>query len=294
MGIQFEHVSYTYDARSPLRQTALQDVNIRLAEGALTGIAGSSGSGKSTLLQLLNGILLPTEGTVKVLDLRLSAGEKPPKLAPLRRRVGLVFQFPEQQLFARTLEEDLSFGPLNFGASPEEAAHSARKALAAMGLCESLLLRHPLQLSGGQRRKAAIASVLAMDPDILVLDEPGATLDQVSRAELIQLLHRLCREEGKTVIIVTHRIDELLPYADRWVIMHEGRAAFQGTARELVDAAGNLPDYGLAVPEPIRWWRELEAAYGLQAEEPCLSPAALAERIAQLMQMDARKERAYA
>ncbi|MGN7359426.1 ATP-binding cassette domain-containing protein [Paenibacillus sp. SAF-054] len=290
MGIQLEHVSYTYDARSPLRQTALHNVDLDLAEGALTGIAGSSGSGKSTLLQLLNGILLPTEGSVKVLDVRLSAGEKPPKLAPLRKRVGLVFQFPEQQLFARTLEEDLVFGPLNFGATPEEAAASARKALEAMGLEESLLSRHPLQLSGGQRRKAAIASVLAMDPDILVLDEPGATLDQVSRTELILLLHRLCREEGKTVIIVTHRIDELLPYADRWVIVHEGCAVFEGTARGLVDAAAKLPDYGLSVPLPIRCWRELEAAYGLQAEEPCLSAASLAERIAQLVQADAGKE----
>ncbi|MWV45772.1 ATP-binding cassette domain-containing protein [Paenibacillus sp. HJL G12] len=290
MGIQLEHVSYTYDARSPLRQTALRDVELDLAEGALTGIAGSSGSGKSTLLQLLNGILLPTEGSVKVLDVRLNAGEKLPKLAPLRKRVGLVFQFPEQQLFARTLEEDLVFGPLNFGASPEEAAASARKALEAMGLEESLLGRHPLQLSGGQRRKAAIASVLAMEPDILVLDEPGATLDQVSRTELIRLLHRLCKEEGKTVIIVTHRLDELLPYADRWIIMHDGRPVFQGAARGLVDTAAKLPDYGLSVPLSIRCWHELETAYGLQAEEPCLSPAALAERAMQLMEADARKE----
>ncbi|MCJ8011899.1 ATP-binding cassette domain-containing protein [Paenibacillus sp. KQZ6P-2] len=294
MAIQLEHVSYTYDARSLLRQTALQDVNLELAEGLLTGIAGSSGSGKSTLLQLLNGILLPTEGAVRVLDMTLAAGKKPPKLAPLRRRVGLVFQFPEQQLFAETLEKDLMFGPVNFGAAPEDAAARARKALKQMGLSEGLLSRHPLQLSGGQRRKAAIASVLAMDPDILVLDEPGATLDQISRMELTSLLHYLCREEGKTIIVVTHHIDELLPYADRWVIMHEGRAVFHGTRRGLVDEAERLPGCGLSIPQPIRCWRELEAAYGLQAEEPCLSPSALADRMVRLASAAAGKERVYA
>lgn len=294
MAIQLEQVSYTYDARSLLRQTALQDMNLELAEGILTGIAGASGSGKSTLLQLLNGILLPTEGTVRVLDVSLTAGRKPPKLASLRRRVGLVFQFPEQQLFAATLEEDLIFGPVNFGASPDDAGRRARKALGQMGLEEALLSRHPLQLSGGQLRKAAIASVLAMDPDILVLDEPGASLDQVSRMELTLLLHRLCREEGKTVIIVTHRLDELLPFADRWMIMHEGRAVFQGTTRDLVDEAGKLPGCGLSVPQPIQYWLELEEAYGLQAEEPCLSPSALAERVTRLASAEAKKGRAYA
>ncbi|MDR0269196.1 ATP-binding cassette domain-containing protein [Paenibacillus sp.] len=294
MAIKLQQVSYMYDARSMLRQTALEHVDLELGQGLLTGIAGASGSGKSTLLQMLNGILLPTEGTVNVLDITLAAGKKPPKLGSLRRRVGLVFQFPEQQLFAATLEEDLSFGPINFGASPAEASSRVRQAMERMGLDESLLARHPLQLSGGQRRKAAIASVLAMDPDVLVLDEPGATLDQESRTELTELLYKLCREEGKTVIIVTHRMDELLPYADRWVIMHEGKAAFSGTPRELVDQAEKLAGCGLTVPQPIQYWLQLEEAYGLQAEDPCFSPDALAGRLAKLASAGDRKERVYA
>ncbi|MBE9917993.1 energy-coupling factor transporter ATPase [Paenibacillus donghaensis] len=294
MAIILRQVSYMYDAKSLLKQTALEHVDLEFGQGVLTGIAGASGSGKSTLLQLLNGILLPTEGTVSVLDVTLAAGKKPPKLRSLRKRVGLVFQFPEQQLFGATLEEDLCFGPINFGASPAEAASRARQAMQRMGLDESLLARHPLQLSGGQRRKAAIASVLAMDPDILVLDEPGATLDQESRAELTELLCNLCREEGKTVIIVTHRMDELLPYADRWVIMHEGQAAFSGTPRMLVDQAEKLAGCGLTIPQPIGYWLQLEKAFGLEGESPCFSPAALAARLAKLIHAEKRKERVYA
>ncbi|WP_245237725.1 ATP-binding cassette domain-containing protein [Paenibacillus ihuae] len=199
MAIQLQQVSYTYADRSLWKQTALHDINLNILKGSMVGIAGATGSGKSTLLQLFNGILKPSEGTVSVLDVTIRAGEKSPKLLPLRRRVGLVFQFPEQQMFEETVEKDLMFGPLNFGMSPEEAKLRARQAMTDMGLDLSLLERNPFRLSGGQMRKAAIASVLAMDPDIVVLDEPTATLDPVSRAELISLLERLCREQGRTI-----------------------------------------------------------------------------------------------
>ncbi|OMD41014.1 ABC transporter ATP-binding protein [Paenibacillus borealis] len=282
MAIQLQQVSYTYADRSLWRQTALHGINLNLPSGSMVGIAGATGSGKSTLLQLFNGILKPTEGTVSVLDVTIRAGEKSPKLLPLRRRVGLVFQFPEQQMFEETVEKDLCFGPLNFGLSLEEAKERTRKAMTDMGLDLGLLERNPFRLSGGQMRKAAIASVLAMDPDIVVLDEPTATLDPISRAELIGLLERLCREQGRTIIIVTHRMDELLPYADRWVLLKEGELAFQGSSQELAADSDILERCGLTVPQSLRYWRAVADRFGLAGEKPRLTAGSLAELIASL------------
>ncbi|WP_334074770.1 MULTISPECIES: energy-coupling factor transporter ATPase [Paenibacillus] len=280
MAIEFEHVSFAYDDRSLWRQSALEDISLRLEEGGFAAVAGASGSGKSTLLQLFNGILRPTGGTVRVLDCLIQAGEKPLPLRDLRRRVGLVFQFPEQQLFEDTVEKDLCFGPLNFGMTLSEAKGRASRALEMVGLDDSLLERNPFHLSGGQMRKVAIASVLAMDPDVLVLDEPTATLDPQSRAELALLLSRLHREQGKTVIVVTHRLEEMLPYADLWIVMKEGKKAFQGPTAELVREAGRLQrECGLTVPACIAMWNEIAGRFGLGGEEPCLTPEALAARL---------------
>ncbi|MBY9079980.1 energy-coupling factor transporter ATPase [Paenibacillus sp. HN-1] len=277
MAIELRQVSYTYSERSLWRQTVLREIDFDAPAGQVVGIAGATGSGKSTLLQLFNGLLRPTQGTVSVLDVTFRPGEKPPRLLPLRRRVGLVFQFPEQQMFAETLEKDLMFGPLNFGMSPEEARERACKAMEDMGLDLELLKRNPFRLSGGQMRKAAIASVLAADPEILVLDEPTASLDPVSRRELIGLLNRLCRERGRTVIVVTHRMDELLPCADRWLVLNQGRAVFQGGVRELARNPGLLADCGLAVPDSLRYWRAVADRLGLgDDEEPRLTAGELA------------------
>ncbi|MDO3411430.1 ATP-binding cassette domain-containing protein [Saccharibacillus sp. CPCC 101409] len=254
--IELKNVDYTYQAGSPFAAAALHDVNIRVRRGTLVGIAGGTGSGKSTLLQLVNGLLLPTGGSVSVLDHVLTPGMKKPRLNSLRRRVGLSFQFPEQHLFEDTVEKDLMFGPLNFGMPREEAQNRAAEALRAMRLDEALLKRHPLTLSGGQMRKAAIASVLAAGPEIVMLDEPTATLDSAARRELISLLERLCREEGRTILMVTHRVEELLHAADEWIVMHEGRAVFQGGPDELAGRAGELGGWGVAVPEQLRCWRE--------------------------------------
>lgn len=282
MAIELQQVSYVYADNSLWKQTALHDLNLSIPKGSIVGIAGATGSGKSTLLQLFNGILKPTAGTVKVLDVTLQAGEKSPKLLPLRRRVGLVFQFPEQQMFEETVEKDICFGPLNFGMSLEEAQEKARKAMTDMGLDLALLQRNPFHLSGGQMRKAAIASVLAMDPEIVVLDEPTATLDPISRAELISLLERLCREQGRTIVIVTHRMDELLPYADSWIVLKEGRAAFQGSIRELAADPAILERCGLTVPQSLRYWRAVADRFNLVDEAPRLTAEELAEFIASL------------
>ncbi|AIQ33601.1 ABC transporter ATP-binding protein [Paenibacillus sp. FSL R5-0345] len=282
MAIELQQVSYSYADRSLWKLTALRDINLSVPLGSMVGIAGATGSGKSTLLQLFNGILKPTEGTVKVLDVTIQAGEKSPKLMPLRRRVGLVFQFPEQQMFEDTVEKDLIFGPLNFGMSLEEAKARARQAMLDMGLDLALLERNPFKLSGGQMRKAAIASVLAMDPEVIVLDEPTATLDPISRAELIRLLERLCREQGRTIIVVTHRMDELLPYADNWLVLKEGSTAFQGSVKALADDPSILEQCGLTVPQSLRYWRAVADRFGLTDEAPRLMAESLAELIASL------------
>ena len=254
--IQLTNVDYTYQAGSPFAATALHDINIRIRKGTLVGIAGGTGSGKSTLLQLLNGLLLPTGGAVTVLDHTLLPNMQKPKLNALRRRIGLSFQFPEQHLFEDTVEKDLMFGPMNFGSTRKEAQSKAVEALKSMGLDEALLKRHPLTLSGGQMRKVAIASVLAAGPEIVMLDEPTATLDSAARRELIALLTRLCREEGRTILMVTHRIEELMEVADEWIVMHEGRAVFQGDADELADRSDELDHWGVVVPEQLRCWAE--------------------------------------
>ncbi|AJS61047.1 energy-coupling factor transporter ATPase [Paenibacillus sp. IHBB 10380] len=290
MAITFNEVSYIYDSRSVWSQMALRHVNLHMELGKLIGVSGATGSGKSTLLQMFNGILQPTEGSVQILDVAIHAGEKAKKLKDLRKRVGLVFQFPEQQLFEDTVEKDLCFGPLNFGCTLAEAKQRAVTAMERMGLDLALLSRNPFQLSGGQMRKVAIASVLAMDPDILVLDEPTATLDPVSRAELIELLHGLCREEGRTVIVVTHRMDELLPYADQWVILNEGEAVFQGTVKALVQQSAQLEAYGLAVPQSLRLWDSLAKRYGISEESPCLTVEAMAQRLEQLVHSERLQE----
>lgn len=283
MAITFEEVSYAYDDRSLWRSGALEGINLHIQPGTFTGIVGPTGSGKSTLLQHFNGILKPTAGCVRVLDVLIGAQEKAPAMRELRRRVGLVFQFPEQQLFEDTVEKDICFGPLNFGMPLTEAKERAKWALSLLGLDESILQRNPFHLSGGQMRKVAIASVLAMDPEVIALDEPTATLDPQSRAELAALLSKLHREQGKTVIVVTHRMEELLPYVDGWIVMKGGRTLFQGTTDALVREAAFLEREGLALPECITLWNRLAAEYGLEAEKPCLTPESLAERIAEVL-----------
>ncbi|GEM_PF-76879 len=280
--IELRDVDYTYQAGGPFAAAALHRVNLEVKRGMLVGIAGGTGSGKSTLLQLLNGLLLPTGGSVRVLDHTLLPGMKKPKLNALRRRIGLSFQFPEQHLFEDTVEKDLMFGPLNFGLPREEARAKAAEALRSMGLGEELLSRHPLSLSGGQMRKVAIATVLAAGPEILMLDEPTATLDSAARRELIALLARLCREEGRTILMVTHRVEELLEAADSWIVMHEGRAVFQGDADELADRADELSAWGVAVPEQLRCWGEWTARLPQLAALPLpRTPEAMARAIAE-------------
>ncbi len=263
-------LGYRYRDEDSSRAFALHGVNLELEQGLFYAVLGSTGSGKSTLLQHFNGIYQPSEGEIQVLDVTFQAGQKKKGLKELRSRVGLVFQFPEQQLFEETVEKDLMFGPLQFGKSKEAAREAASKALAEVGLSRELLERSPFELSGGQIRKVAIATVLASEPELIVLDEPTATLDPVSRHELIELLQELRRKEGRTVVMVTHRLDEVFCAADRFVLMKEGTITFTGTRQELLESPERLAEAGIVEPQMMTLALEASRRTGLPvAEMPC-------------------------
>lgn len=288
--VHAERLTYDYIAQGQPAVHALQDLDFAVGSG-FTVVLGSTGSGKSTLLQHVNGILQPTSGKLQVLEYTFEGGAKQSGLKPLRRRVGLVFQFPEHQLFEETVERDLMFGPIQFGAKPEAAAEAARQALAMVGLPPSVLEASPFELSGGQIRKVAIATVLASDPELLVLDEPTATLDPVSRAELIQLLHGLCAQQGKAVVMVTHRLDEVFAHADRFILMKEGRIAFQGGRQELMRRPEELEAAGIEIPATLRLAALVAEKTGAPLDALPGDPAGWADWIAERLGMAGRADR---
>ncbi len=236
---------------------ALRDVDLTVRQGELLGIAGHTGSGKSTLIQHLNGLIHPTEGTVELFGADL-AGRR--AAAAAKGRVGIVFQYPEQQLFARTVFEDVAFGPRNLGMSESEVAERVREALDSVGLAfDEVAEKSPFALSGGQQRRCAFAGVIAMRPDVLVLDEPVAGLDPAARREFLDLIARL-NEQGLTVIMVSHSMDDLASLADRIVVLNEGRVALEGVPRAVFARAEELERIGLGLPAAERMARRLRAA----------------------------------
>ena len=209
MSITFKEVEHTYSENTPFSYHALKGVNLDIKSGSMTALIGHTGSGKSTLFQHINALLLPTNGEVKIDDFLITATDKPSSLKPLRKKAGLVFQFPEYQLFEETILKDIIFGPRNFGLSEEEAIDVAKRTLKLVGLDESYLDKSPFDLSGGQKRRVAIAGILAMDPDILILDEPTAGLDPQGAKDMLNLFKSI-NKQGKTVIIVSHDMNQLL------------------------------------------------------------------------------------
>lgn len=221
--ISFENVFYTYAIKTPYECLAIKNINFTIYDGELVFIVGKTGSGKSTLIQHLNGLLIPSEGKVKVDNFVLSRKRKEAtkKIAPLRKKVGVVFQFSENQLFEDTLEKDVAFGPMNFKVKKDDALKIAHEVLKQVGLGEEYFKRSPFELSGGEKRKAAIAGILALNPDVLVLDEPTSGLDMKSKKEVMKLFLEL-NQQGKTVIIVTHDMNLLLEYGKRVIVMKDG------------------------------------------------------------------------
>lgn len=248
MDIQFKNVNYTYQANTPFAFKALKNISFTIPSGKYMAIIGHTGSGKSTLLQHINGLLLPTEGTVKVGDYLLEKGRKS-DLKGLRQKVGIVFQYPEHQLFEETVEKDISFGPKNFGVAETEIKARVRKAITDVGLTEEILAKSPFELSGGQMRRVAIAGVLAVEPEILVLDEPTAGLDPKGQKEIMELFYHLHKQKNRTTILVTHHMDDAFTYADQILILKEGAQLIEGTPDQIFQKRDLLTSVQLGLPE---------------------------------------------
>ena len=255
MGIALKQLSYTYQEGTPFEGAALFDVNIEIPSGSYTALIGHTGSGKSTILQLLNGLLLPSRGEVQMNDLSISSESSQKELKNLRKKVGLVFQFPESQLFAETVVKDVAFGPQNFGVDQESAERLAKEKLQLVGLSEDLFERSPFELSGGQMRRVAIAGILAMEPEILVLDEPTAGLDPLGRRELMKLFASLHRG-GMTIILVSHSMEDVAEYANFVYVLEKGRIVMSGHPKEVFQDVEGLEQIQLGVPKVTKFaWR---------------------------------------
>ena len=256
MGIALENVSFTYQEGTPLASTALSDVSLTIEDGSYTALIGHTGSGKSTILQLLNGLLVPSQGSVRVFDTLITSNSKNKDIRQIRKQVGLVFQFAENQIFEETVLKDVAFGPQNFGVSEEDAVKIAREKLALVGIDESLFDRSPFELSGGQMRRVAIAGILAMEPAILVLDEPTAGLDPLGRKELMNLFKKL-HQSGMTIVLVTHLMDDVAEYANQVYVMEKGRLVKGGEPSDVFQDVVFMEEVQLGVPKITAFCKRL-------------------------------------
>ena len=245
--LQLENVSYIYSVGTPYEMRALDNVTVGIEEGKITGIIGHTGSGKSTFVQLLNGLEKPMEGRV-LLDGQ-DIWEKPREIGKIRFRVGLVMQYPEYQLFEETIRRDIAFGPRNMGLDEEEIERRVEMAADFVGLDKELLEKSPFDLSGGQKRRAAIAGIIAMKPEVLVLDEPAAGLDPVGRDSIFESIMRYRRETGATVVIVSHSMEDMARLCDELIVMARAKVVMQGNCAEIFSRAEELEEIGLAVPQ---------------------------------------------
>ncbi|MCR4620702.1 MAG: energy-coupling factor transporter ATPase [Clostridiales bacterium] len=244
MGIDVRHLSYTYNPGTPFETKAVDDVSFEIRDGEFVGIIGHTGSGKSTLIQHLNALIEPTSGSVLVdgEDINFSKNK-----TSLRRRIGLVFQYPEYQLFEETVLKDVSFGPKNIGKTEDECLSAARQALQLVGLSEDSWEKSPFELSGGQQRRAALAGVLAMQPEVLILDEPAAGLDPSGRKEILNIIRRI-HSYGTTVVMVSHSMDDVARLCDRIIVMEKGKKVMDGTPAEVFSCVEELEAMGLKPP----------------------------------------------
>jgi energy-coupling factor transport system ATP-binding protein len=283
MDISLQQVEYRYQVDTPFERLAIQDVSFDIPSGTYMAIIGHTGSGKSTILQHLNALLKPTAGKVIIGGREIMANKKEKGLRDIRQKVGIVFQFPEHQLFEETVEKDICFGPMNFGVSEEEAKKRAREAIKQVGLPENILGKSPFDLSGGQMRRVAIAGVLAMEPDVIVLDEPTAGLDPRGRKEIMEMFHRLHHERNLTTVLVTHSMEDAARYADQIVVMHKGKVFKKGSPEEIFASPEELINLGLDVPEIIRFQLKIEQAFQIKFGKIFLSMDELTEAIAALL-----------
>lgn len=259
MGISFQQVGYQYPTLTT-KKWAIKDINVTIeSTQEFVAVVGHTGSGKSTLVQHMNALLLATTGSVSVFGHPAAKG-KP--LTPIRKKVGMVFQFPEYQLFEETVEKDIMFGPLNFGQSKEKAKELAHQMISIVGLDEELLFRSPFSLSGGQMRRVAIAGILAMEPNILILDEPTVGLDPAGQKSMMDLFRTLTEDYGKTIIIVTHDMNVVAEYTSRVLVMNQGSMAFDGSPEDLFSNQELLDECNLDIPSVSRIVKDVSTAFG--------------------------------
>ena len=257
MSMELQHVTHIYGEGTTFAKKALDDVNIKIEDGEFVGIIGHTGSGKSTLIQHFNGLLRPSDGKVLYRGNDIFAPDFP--LRSMRGKVGLVFQYPEYQLFETSVIKDVAFGPKNQGLNEKEALERAKEALIMAGLNEEHWEKSPFELSGGQKRRAAIAGVLAMEPEMLILDEPTAGLDPKGRNELFDQICQLREQKGMTIVLVSHCMEDVAEHVDRLIAMQKGRVLFDGTTRDVFTHVKELEEAELSVPEVTYLMRDLKA-----------------------------------
>lgn len=259
MDIRFKQVGFAYQAGTPFEMRALHDISFSIKDGSYVAIIGHTGSGKSTILQHLNALLKPTEGLVELGEKTIDSTTGNKDLKPLRKKVGIVFQFPEAQLFEETVEKDIAFGPKNFGVSEEEALKIAAEVVKTVGLPEEVLKKSPFDLSGGQMRRVAIAGVLAMKPEVLVLDEPTAGLDPKGRLEMMEMFYKLNKEQNMTIVLVTHQMNDVSDYADHVIVIETGNVVKEGSPKEVFSDASWLLEKQLGVPTTLAFVEKLKS-----------------------------------
>ncbi len=284
MDIILKDVGYSYGAGTPFESRALYDVDLAIPEGSYTALIGHTGSGKSTVTQHLNALLKPTTGTVTIGDRVIDNKTNNKNLKFIRKKVGIVFQFPESQLFEETIAKDIAFGPMNFGVSEAEALELAKETLPLVGLDETFMDRSPFDLSGGQMRRVAIAGVLAMKPEVLILDEPTAGLDPAGRREIMTMFNRLHEEQGISIVLVTHQMDDVATYADHVIIMDKGTVVKMGPPAEIFLDAEFLQEKQLGLPASLEFLQKFSQKTGIDfGDQRPLGTSRLAAAIIEML-----------
>ena len=265
MQISLKNVSYTYNYKTPYAREVLKDIDLNVEEGSYTVIIGKTGSGKSTLIEHINGLLLPTHGEVLVNNVLITnpkskkeKRELAKKLKVLRQDVAVLFQFSEQQLFETSVLKDIIFAPLNYGISEERAISKAKELIKLVGLDESYLDKSPFELSGGEMRKVALCGVLALEPKVLILDEPTVALDYKSREEIMTMVKKLKDELNMTIVLISHNMNYVLEYADKVFVLKNGKINFEGTVEELFADENLLKENSLEQPELLKFYNKLQ------------------------------------
>lgn len=278
--IEVKHLTHTYSKKTPYEKVSLNDISVTINEGDFLGIIGHTGSGKSTFIQHLNGLIKTQEGEIRVFDINLTQKKPKPDLRKLRQEVGMVFQYPEYQLFADTVAKDIAFGPKNLKLSQEEINDRVRKAMQAVGLDYDYYKdRSPFDLSGGQKRRVAIAGVLAMMPKVLILDEPTAGLDPIGKRQILNLITNLKNTITPTIIVISHDINEITQYCTRLIVFNDSKIAFDMPVSELFTHSEELLQIGLDIPLAVKINNYLKAN-GINLEGDIITPQDLVCAIA--------------